>query len=133
EEIEEKGWKQVHGDVFREPSNPGLFAAYIGTGCQLLGMFVITLLFALQGLLSPSNRGALLTAILLIYVFLGSFAGYVTARLAKMFRRQNWGAIFLTGLLFPGQCFLVFFVVNLAMWGQGAANAVPFMSLLSLM
>lgn len=41
--IEETGWKLVHGDVFRPPSHVKLFSAVVGTGVQLLSMFVITL------------------------------------------------------------------------------------------
>ncbi len=32
---EETGWKLVHGDVFRTPSYPSLFASVIGTGVQV--------------------------------------------------------------------------------------------------
>eukprot|EP01013_Petalomonas_cantuscygni_P005728 TRINITY_DN1642_c0_g1_i1.p1 TRINITY_DN1642_c0_g1~~TRINITY_DN1642_c0_g1_i1.p1 ORF type:complete len:661 (-),score=180.37 TRINITY_DN1642_c0_g1_i1:291-2273(-) len=133
EAIEETGWKLVHGDVFREPVRGGLFASLIGTGAQLICMFLITFVLAFNGLMVPGNRGWLLTAMLLMYVFLGSTAGYVTARVAKMFRLQRWSTIFQTGLLFPGVCFGVFFIINLAMRAKGAANAVPFLSLMSLM
>jgi hypothetical protein len=33
----ETGWKLVHGDVFRPPSNPVLLCAYAGSGVQLFG------------------------------------------------------------------------------------------------
>eukprot|EP00662_Eupelagonemidae_sp_cell21_P026215 gene26215-5973_t len=56
---EEVGWKLVHGDVFRAPNSPGAFAVLIGTGSQLLGMFVLSTFFALLGFLSPANRGGL--------------------------------------------------------------------------
>ena len=36
---EETGWKLVHGDVFRTPSNPSLFACVIGTGVQVLLLY----------------------------------------------------------------------------------------------
>ncbi|KAF2317032.1 hypothetical protein GH714_010827 [Hevea brasiliensis] len=34
---EETGWKLVHGDVFRPPSNSDLLCVYVGTGVQFLG------------------------------------------------------------------------------------------------
>ena len=43
ETLEESGWKLVHGDVFRPPRHPKLFAAIIGSGIQILCMAVITL------------------------------------------------------------------------------------------
>ena len=94
---EETGWKLVHADVFRIPNHAELLCVYIGTGCQLLGMGVITLTFALLGFLSPANRGGLLTAMLLLFVLMGSYAGYTTSRMAKMFHSQSWKTILLTG------------------------------------
>merc|ERR1719242_2557128 len=38
ESIEETGWKLVHGDVFRPPTNSRLFAAIIGSGVQIFCM-----------------------------------------------------------------------------------------------
>ena len=52
-----------------------LFSVFIGTGVQLFCMGFATLSFALLGLLSPANRGSLITAFILLFVFMGSFAG----------------------------------------------------------
>ena len=38
------------------------------------------------GFLSPANRGGLMTAMLLLFVFMGAFAGYSSARLYKHFK-----------------------------------------------
>eukprot|EP00992_Anisonema_acinus_P014398 TRINITY_DN9263_c0_g1_i2.p1 TRINITY_DN9263_c0_g1~~TRINITY_DN9263_c0_g1_i2.p1 ORF type:complete len:634 (+),score=110.57 TRINITY_DN9263_c0_g1_i2:46-1947(+) len=129
---EETGWKLVHADVFRTPVNHELLAVYIGTGCQLLGMGFITLIFALFGFLSPANRGGLLTAMLLLFVLMGSYGGYTTAQLSKMFHAQSWRTIFLAGTMLPGQVFLIFFILNLMLWGKAASNAVPFTTLFAL-
>ena len=40
---EETGWKLVHTDVFRPPSNCSLLATYTGTGVQLIGMSITVL------------------------------------------------------------------------------------------
>ena len=40
---EETGWKLVHGDVFRPPPNASQLATYVGTGVQLLGMSLVTM------------------------------------------------------------------------------------------
>ncbi len=61
---EETGWKLVHGDVFRPPAHEMLLSVFVGNGVQVLTMVAITLVVALLGFLSPANRGALLTAIL---------------------------------------------------------------------
>merc|ERR1719277_615301 len=49
---EETGWKLVHGDVFRRPYHSTLLAVSVGSGMQVLGMAVVTLCFAMLGLLS---------------------------------------------------------------------------------
>ncbi|KAG0455875.1 hypothetical protein HPP92_023663 [Vanilla planifolia] len=99
---EESGWKLVHGDVFRPPVNHGLLCVYVGTGVQFLGMTMVTMIFALLGFLSPSNRGGLMTAMVLLWVFMGLFAGYSSARLHKTFRGTEWKTIAVkTAFVFP--------------------------------
>lgn len=61
----------MHGDVFRSPKNPNLLSVVIGSGVQLITMSLITLAFAVLGFLSPANRGGLMTAMLLLFVFMG--------------------------------------------------------------
>jgi transmembrane 9 superfamily protein 2/4 len=68
---EEFGWKLCHGDVFRPPANRVLLASLVGTGMQLIGMFVVLLCFALTGFLAPGNRGALLSSFPVLFVFMG--------------------------------------------------------------
>ena len=92
----------MHADVFRTPRHHELLSVYVGTGGQLLGMAVITQFFALLGFLSPANRGGLLTAMLLLFVLMGSYGGYITARVAKMFHAQSWRTVTLTGVVLPG-------------------------------
>lgn len=41
--MEETGWKLVHGDVFRPPRYPKIFAAVIGSGIQIFLMTFITI------------------------------------------------------------------------------------------
>eukprot|EP00798_Chlamydomonas_sp_ICE-L_P013447 gene13447-19305_t len=130
---EESGWKLVHGDVFRAPSHPSLLATYLGTGVQILGMSVVTMFFALLGFLSPANRGGLMTAVLMMFVFMGLFAGYVTGHLYRSFKGEEWKKTTLqTALLFPGICFVIFFALNLMIWGQKSSGAVPFGTLFAL-
>jgi len=130
---EETGWKLVHGDVFRPPANSSLLATFVGTGVQLFGMAMVTMLFALLGFLSPANRGGLMTAMLMMFVFMGLFAGYFSARLYKSFRGEEWKKTTMrTALLFPGVCFGIFFCLNILIWGQKSSGAVPFGTLFAL-
>ncbi|KAL0908024.1 hypothetical protein M5K25_022487 [Dendrobium thyrsiflorum] len=130
---EETGWKLVHGDVFRPPVNSGLLCVYVGTGVQFLGMTLVTMMFALLGFLSPSNRGGLMTAMVLLWVFMGLFAGYASARLYKMFKGTEWKRITLkTAFMFPGIVFAIFFVLNALIWGEKSSGAVPFGTMFAL-
>lgn len=130
---EETGWKLVHGDVFRPPINSDLLCVYVGTGVQFFGMTVVTMTFAVLGFLSPSNRGGLMTAMLLLWAFMGVFAGYASARLYKMFKGSEWKKITLkTALMFPGVVFILFFVLNALIWGEKSSGAVPFGTMFAL-
>ncbi|KAL7165937.1 hypothetical protein ACSBR2_036745 [Camellia fascicularis] len=130
---EETGWKLVHGDVFRPPNNSDLLCVYAGTGVQFFGMMLVTMIFAILGFLSPSNRGGLMTAMLLLWVFMGLFAGYASARLYKMFKGTEWKRITLrTAFMFPGSVFALFFILNTLIWGQRSSGAVPFGTMFAL-
>ncbi|KAF9662744.1 hypothetical protein SADUNF_Sadunf18G0086100 [Salix dunnii] len=130
---EETGWKLVHGDVFRPPANSDLLCVYAGTGVQFFGMILVTMMFAALGFLSPSNRGGLMTAMLLLWVFMGLFAGYASARLYKMFKGTEWKKITLkTAFIFPATIFAVFFFLNALIWGEKSSGAVPFGTMFAL-
>ncbi|KAF5725878.1 transmembrane 9 superfamily member 8 [Tripterygium wilfordii] len=130
---EETGWKLVHGDVFRPPTNSDLLCVYVGTGVQFFGMILVTMIFAVLGFLSPSNRGGLMTMMLLLWVFMGLFAGYSSARLYKMFKGTEWKKIALkTAFMFPAIVFAIFFVLNALVWGQKSSGALPFGTMFAL-
>jgi len=134
EAAEETGWKLVHGDVFRKPRHSKLLVVSVGSGVQLLGMAVVTLIFALLGFLSPAHRGALMQSMLLVFTFMGIIAGYTTSRLYKMFNGTDWKATtLLLAFLYPGIVFGVFFVLNLFIWGQKSSGAVPFTTMFALL
>eukprot|EP00939_MAST-03C_sp_MAST-3C-sp1_P002715 g2715.t1 len=134
EEKEESGWKLVHGDVFRPPVHfPMLFSVLVGTSTQVLGMTCVTLVFAALGFLSPANRGSLMIAVISLFVLMGSAAGYTASRMYKNFGGKEWQrCILLTAFLFPGGTFVMFFIVNFAIWYTGSSGYVDFVSLLSL-
>ncbi|KAG7240154.1 hypothetical protein INR49_027534 [Caranx melampygus] len=78
------------------------------------------------GFLSPANRGALMTCAVVLWVLLGTPAGYVAARLYKSFGGEKWKTnVLLTAFLCPGVVFADFFVMNLILWGEGSSAACP--------
>ncbi|XP_034098364.1 transmembrane 9 superfamily member 4 [Drosophila sulfurigaster albostrigata] len=132
--LEETGWKLVHGDVFRPPKNTRLFSAIIGSGIQIFFMAMITIFFAMLGMLSPSSRGALMTSGIFMYVFMGTIAGYYAARLYKTMKGREWKrAAFLTATLYPGIVFGTGFFLNFFIWDKSSSGAVPFTTMISLL
>ena len=106
---EEFGWKLVHGDVFRPPARFMTLTVLVGSGAQLWLMSFITLLFAALGFLSPSNRGALVTTIVISYVLSASWGGFIAARMYKMFGGENWKRnVLLTAFTVPGYLIAIY-------------------------
>ncbi|KAI9674194.1 MAG: hypothetical protein M1817_002012 [Caeruleum heppii] len=130
---EDSGWKLIHGDVFRTPSHPLLLSIFLGSGAQLFMMTGVTIIFALLGFLSPSNRGYLSTIMVILYTLFGGIGGYVSARVYKSFGGEAWKQnIALTPMMVPGVVFGTFFLLNLFLWAKGASGAVPFGTMLVL-
>ncbi|KAK2848627.1 hypothetical protein Q5P01_008461 [Channa striata] len=131
---EEFGWKLVHGDVFRPPRKGMVLSVFLGSGTQIFIMTFVTLFFACLGFLSPANRGGLMTCAVVLWVLLGTPAGYVAARLYKSFGGEKWKTnVLLTAFLCPGVVFADFFVMNLILWGEGSSAAMPFGTLVAIL
>lgn len=135
EEREESGWKLVHADVFRPPTEyPMLFCVIVGTGMQVFICAGLLIIFAALGFLSPANRGSLMIGMLLLFVLMGSFAGFTSARLYKTFKGKQWQrCTMLTALLFPGLAFFTFFMLDIVVWSYGSTQAVPFLTMLAVL
>lgn len=89
-------------------------------------MTLATLSFSLMGLLSPANRGSLTTAFILLFVFMGLFAGYHSSMTYKMFRGTEWKINTIsTALFFPGSIFIGFFILNFVLLYENSSGAIP--------
>lgn len=133
ETLEETGWKLVHGDVFRPPQNSKLLTSLVGSGLQIFGMALVTIVFAMLGMLSPSSRGSLMTVALFLYCFMGLIAGYFSGRIYKTIRGVQWKrAAFQTGTFFPAVVFILGFFLNFFIWGKHSSGAVPFSTMVAL-
>ncbi|XP_052776751.1 transmembrane 9 superfamily member 4-like [Mya arenaria] len=134
ETMEESGWKLVHGDVFRPPKSNKLLSSLLGAGIQVFCMALITVVFAMFGMLSPASRGALMTAALFLFVFMGLVGGYFAARIYKTMKGAQWKKSALqTATLYPGFIFCICFVLNFFIWGKHSSGAVPFTTMLALL
>jgi len=123
---EETGWKMIHGDVFRNPSNLSVFVAFIGSGAQIFCTIFLLLLAVVLGVFKATRRGALLTAVILIYALCGLFGGLTAGRLFKQLKGDNWvwNTIF-TATIFPAPLCLVFLFVNTVAYNSNSTAALP--------
>lgn len=120
------GWKLVYGDVFRSPPNRMLLSVLVGSGAQLFCMVLVTIVFALCGLLSPSNRGALSTFMFILFIFFSIISAYVSGYLYRFFGGENWKVnMLLTPTLVPGSLFLLFIVMNFFLISANSSGAIP--------
>ncbi|CAA7401327.1 unnamed protein product [Spirodela intermedia] len=124
---EETGWKYIHGDVFRFPQNKSLFAACLGSGTQLFTLTIFIFILALVGVFYPYNRGALFTALVVIYALTSGIAGYTATSFYCQLEGTNWVRnLLLTGCLFCGPLFLTFCFLNTVAIAYSATAALPF-------
>lgn len=101
---------------------------------QIFFMALITIFFAMLGMLSPASRGALMTAGIFLFVFMGVFAGFVSGRIYKTMKGQQWKkAAFQTATLYPAVMFGTVFVLNFFIWGKHSSGALPFTTMLALL
>lgn len=128
---EESGWKMIHGDVFRPPDNLDLFTAFLGSGAQIFATVVILLACVLIGAFKATKRGALLTALIVIYAVCGVAGGLVGSRVFKQLKGKNWvWNTVLTASVFPVPLAGVFCWVNSIAWSVESTAALPFTTIL---
>ena len=81
--MDDFGWKQVQGDVFRHPAHPILLSAIIGNGVQMLVLFVTLLLMAVGGAFMPGHHGTLYGAAIFLYAITAGKNIYIYATIKK--------------------------------------------------
>lgn len=86
---EDSGWKQVHGDVFRAPDNLVLFSAIIGTGWQLVILFVGVILYAMAGPYLHGNmyedRGEMVSTFIVCFALSSIVGGYTSGSFYRQY------------------------------------------------
>lgn len=117
----------IHGDVFRSPQHLNLFSAFVGSGAQVFATVLLLLVCVLIGVFKATKRGALLTAVILIYAICGVIGGIVAGRIFKQLKGKNWvWNVVLTASVFPVPLGIVFTWVNTIAWNRESTAALPF-------
>ncbi|XP_059620555.1 transmembrane 9 superfamily member 3 [Phlebotomus argentipes] len=129
---DEYGWKQVHGDVFRSPSNTLMFSSLIGAGYQLTSVVLCVIIFAILGELY-TERGSMLSTAIFVYAATspinGYFGGSLYARLGgKVWIKQMLVSAFLIPVFVCGTAFFINFIAIY----YHASRAIPFGTMLAI-
>ncbi|XRB23606.1 transmembrane 9 superfamily member [Pseudoscourfieldia marina] len=127
DDSEETGWKYIHGDVFRFPASPNLFCAIVGTGTQIFAVSFAIFGLALVGVFYPYNRGALLTACIVLYALTAGIAGYTGGSYYRQMGGTNWVRnVIMTCSLFCGPLLVTFAFLNTVAIAYRSTAALPF-------
>lgn len=130
---DESGWKLVHGDVFRAPKQRLLLSVLVGSGVQIFFMSFCTIVFALFGLLSPSNRGSLSTFMFILYILSSVISSFVSSYLYRFLGGDNWKAnMIMTPTLVPGALFGVIILLNFFLISVNSSGAIPLGTLIAI-
>ncbi|XP_061180989.1 transmembrane 9 superfamily member 3-like [Saccostrea echinata] len=123
---DEYGWKQVHGDVFRPPSNPLLFSSLIGTGYHIATVTLCVIIFSILGDLY-TERGSLLSTAIFVYAATSPVNGYFGGSLYARMGGKLWIKQMLVGafMLPIAVCGTAFFINFIAIYYH-ASRAIPF-------
>jgi len=126
--IDEYGWKQVHGEVFRHPPHLTLFSALLGIGTQLLVLTLIVILLAIGFYHNHPfyRRGTIATAFVVVYSLTAIISGFVSGSYYTQNGGSNWKICsFLAAALFPGVVFAVSFLLNIVAIAYGSLAYIP--------
>ncbi|KAJ0546921.1 putative nonaspanin (TM9SF) [Helianthus annuus] len=131
---EQKGWKNIHGDVFRFPEHKSLFSAALGSGTQLLALVVIILILGVMGVFQPFVQVVFLKALVIIYAVTSVVSGYTSASFYHQLKGTAWiKNALLTGGLYFVPVFLTFSVntTTFAVY-NGQTDTFPLNSIITL-
>jgi len=152
--VDESGWKQVHGDVFRPPVYLVTYASLIGTGYQLFVLVLFAILF-IAYFDYYDDRGNVVTTFLVLWCLTSFVNGYTsggyfkrhtlitqqagsgsnnnTAAVASRNDINDWKiCMALTASMFPAFCFGVCFLLNFIAYYYDSTASVPLSSMMTL-
>jgi hypothetical protein len=113
DEIDDSGWKLVHGDVFRMPPQVILLSAFCGAGVHLALLALICIVLAIAGYFPFGDTGAVYATLIMLFAFTSFFGGMTSAALHRHLRGVAWHwNVVLSSVVFSGPFLAVSLVVN---------------------
>lgn len=129
---DEYGWKQVHGDVFRAPTHPMLFAALIGSGYQIFVVNLCVIIFSILGELY-TERGSLLSTAIFVYAATSPVNGYFGGSLYAQTGGKRWiKQMVVSAFLLPAMVCGTAFLINFIAIYYHASRAIPFTTMVAV-
>jgi len=130
--VDDSGWKQIKGDVFRAPPFLVLFASLVGTGHQLALLIFFVILLAFVGSFYE-DRGTIATTFIVCYALTSFIAGYGGGGFYARNGGKAWmQVLFLTAGLFPGICFTFILLLNFVAVVYNSLAYIPFWTMVTV-
>lgn len=98
EDSDDLAWKQLAGDIFREPIHIALFSVLVGSGTQFIASILLSELFST--FIAVISTTLLVLVVVLFVLVHGFVGGYAAIRLYRTFGGEQWRTIclFVTAL-----------------------------------
>jgi len=123
---DEIGWKRIHTEVFRYPSNKALFCSLVGVGVQFLCLIFSLVFLVVMGVFSDYHRGALTTAAIVLYALTAAIGGYTSAVWYKRMGGESWlRNLVITLMLYAAPFWVVGAFLNSVAIGYHSTQALP--------
>ena len=114
--IDEFGWKQINGDVFRPPKHLKTLSAFIGTGFEILCLLIVSLIMSIIGFKKPEIRLDLINNLFLCCILFAIISGFVSTFIYKNNGGRDWlFNCLVTAFLFPLIAIMVLGTIRILM------------------
>ena len=114
--IDEYGWKQIAGDVFRSPRHQKILSAFIGTGFEVLCLIIVSLILTLIGFIKPEIRLKLINYIFICCIMFSIISGYVSTFIYRNLGGKEWlKNCLVTAFFFPTISLSVLGIIRILM------------------
>ncbi|KAI0988117.1 hypothetical protein GJ496_007598 [Pomphorhynchus laevis] len=131
--IDDYGWKQISGDVFRIPAYPMFFSVLIGSGFHVAITAFLCILVTIIGELY-TERASFLSAVIFIYSSITPVNGYFGGSKYSQWHGKKWISQFLLSTFFcPFIVFVVTMIISIMAVYNGSTRTITFGSAVSVL
>ncbi len=125
DEVDDSGWKLVHGDVFRLPPLVTLLSAFCGAGVHLILLGATCIVMAICGYFPFGDKGAAYATIIILFACTSFFGGLVSAGMHRHLRGTAWHwNVVLNSFVFSGPFLAISLLINIISASYRVTNAL---------